>query len=112
MDDFTGRAMALLPQIQADRSDPRTLAELQALRALWRSLSDTERAEAAWVASALAAAQAPPPLQAPRREEQAPAARRARAGLDRIDVDVAFECRYSGPRDPDALLDHFGLDDF
>jgi ATP-dependent DNA helicase RecQ len=112
MDDFTGRAMALLPQIQADRSDPGTLAELQALRGLWRSLSDTERAEAAWVASALAAAQAPPPLQASLLDDDSVAARRALAGLDRIDVEVAFECRYSGPRDPDALLDHFGLEHF
>src|SRR6201990_908435 len=112
MDDFTGRAMALLPQIQADRSDPGTLAELQALRGLWRSLSDTERAEAAWVASALAAAQAPPPLQASLLDDDSVAARRALAGLDRIDVEVAFECRYSGPRDPDALLDHLGLEHF
>jgi ATP-dependent DNA helicase RecQ len=112
MDDFTGRAMALLPQIQADRSDPRMLAELQALRALWRSLSDAERAEAAQMASALAAAQAPPPPQSSLFDDDSAAAQRALAGLDRIDVEAAFECRYSGPRDPDALLAHFGLDEF
>jgi ATP-dependent DNA helicase RecQ len=112
MDDFTARATALLPQIQPDRSDPRVLAELQALRDLWRALSDTERAEAAWMASALAAAQAPPPIQPSLLDGDSADARRALAGLDRIDVDAAFECRYSGPRDPDALLAHFGLDEF
>ena len=112
MDDFTARAMALLPQIQTDRSDPRVLLELQALRAAWRALSDTGRAEAAWMASALAAAQAPPPPQRSLFDDDSVAARRALAGLDRIDVEAAFECRYSGPRDPEALLKHFGLDEF
>src|SRR2546421_5379852 len=112
MDDFTARATALLPQVQADRSDPRVLAELQALRDLWRALSDPERAEAAWVASALAEAQAPPAPQASLLDGDSAAARRALAGLDRIDVEAAFECRYSGPRVPEALLAHFGLDEF
>src|SRR5437588_4339639 len=112
MDDFTARATALLPQVQADRSDPRVLAELQALRDLWRALSDPERAEAAWMASALAEAQAPPPPQASLLDGDSAAARRALAGLDRIDVEAAFECRYSGPRVPEALLAHFGLDEF
>ena len=79
---------------------------------LWRSLSDAERIEAAPAASALAAAQAPPPPQAALFDEDT-AARRALAGLDRIeDLDGAFECRYTGRRDPDALLTHFGLDAF
>src|SRR5258707_2607422 len=112
MDDFTARAMALLPQIQADRSDPGVLTELHALRDVWRALSDTGRAEAAWMATALAAAQAPPPPQASLLDGESAEARRALAGLDRIDVEAAFECRYSGPRDPDALLAHFGLDEF
>ena len=111
MGDFTSRAMALLPQIQADRSDRLVLVELQALRELWRSLSDAERVEAASIASALAAAQAPPPPQPSLLDDDA-AARRALVGLDRIDVEAAFECRYVGARDPDALLAHFGLDHF
>jgi ATP-dependent DNA helicase RecQ len=111
MGEFTSRARALLPQIQADRSDRLVLAELQALRGLWRSLSDAERAEAGVIASALAAAQAPPPTQ-PSLLDDDVAAQRALVGLDRIDVEAAFECRYVGPRDPDALLAHFGLDDF
>ncbi len=111
MSDFTSRARALLPQIQADGSDHLVHAELQALRALWRSLSDAERAEAASIASALAAAQAPPPIQPSLLDDDA-AAQRALVGLDRIDVEAAFECRYVGPRDPDALLAHFGLDHF
>ena len=111
MGDFTSRATELLPQIQADRSDRLVLAELQGLRELWRSLSDAERAEAAPIASALAAAQAPPPAQTSLLDDDA-AARRALVGLDRIDVEAAFECRYVGPRDPDALLAHFGLDRF
>src|SRR5207302_3465854 len=64
------------------------------------------------VVSALAAAQAPPPPQVSLLAEDT-AARRALAGLDRIeDVDEVFECRYTGPRQPDALLAHFGLDVF
>jgi ATP-dependent DNA helicase RecQ len=112
MEDFTTRATALLPQIHADRSDPQVLAELQALRDLWRALSDAGRAEAAWMASALAAAQAPPPAQPSLLDGDSAEARRALAGLDRIDVEAAFECRYSGSRDPDSLLAHFGLDEF
>ena len=111
MGDFTSRATDLLPQIQADRFDRLVLAELQGLRELWRSLSDAERAEAAPIAAALAAAQAPPPAQTSLLDDDA-AARRALVGLDRIDVETAFECRYLGPRDPEALLAHFGLDRF
>jgi ATP-dependent DNA helicase RecQ len=104
--------MALLPQIEAGRSDPGVRAELQELRVLWRLLTDAERSEAMPTASALAAAQAPPPPQASLFDEDAEA-RRALAGLDRIqDVDTAFESRYAGARDPDALLEHFGLDAF
>src|SRR5205085_7494782 len=40
------------------------------------------------------------------------AAQRALSGLDRIDLDAPPERRYGGPRDPDALLAHFGLDKF
>ena len=112
MSDFSARAMALLPRIEADRSDPLVRAELRALRVLWRSLNDAERSEATSAASALAAAQAPPPPQASLFDEDAEA-RRALAGLDRIqDVDEVFEHRYDGGRDPDALLEHFGLDSF
>jgi RecQ family ATP-dependent DNA helicase len=110
--DFSARAMALLPQIESDRSDPVVVAELQALRAMWRSLSDAERAEATVAASALSAAQAPPPPRPTLFDEDAEA-RRALAGLDRIeDFDGVFECRYAGPLDPDALLEHFGLESF
>jgi ATP-dependent DNA helicase RecQ len=104
--------MALVPRIEADRTDPLVREELRALRAVWRSLTDTERLDATPAASALAAAQAPPPPQPSLFDEDAEA-RRALAGLDRIqDVDEVFEHRYSGPRDPDALLEHFGLDSF
>jgi ATP-dependent DNA helicase RecQ len=110
--DFSARATALLPQIESDRSDPGVAAELQALRELWRSLPEAERAQAAQFASALAAAQAPPPPQ-PSLFDEDVEARRALAGLDRIeDLETVFECRYTGPRDPDALLAHFGLDSF
>jgi ATP-dependent DNA helicase RecQ len=104
--------MALVPQIEADRSDPFVHAELHELRVVWRSLSDAERTEAMPAASALAAAQAPPRPQPSLFDEDAEA-RRALAGLDRIeDLEGAFEHRYTGPRDPDALLEHFGLDSF
>jgi ATP-dependent DNA helicase RecQ len=112
MTSFCDRATAILPAIEAGRADPGVQAELQALRGLWRELSDAERLEAAPLASALAAAQAPPPPQPSLFDEDA-AARRALAGLEAIeDVEVAFECRYRGPRDPDSLLAHFGLDTF
>jgi ATP-dependent DNA helicase RecQ len=109
---FTARATDLLPRLHADRTSSEVASELQALRALWRSLSDDERAQAAPLAEALAAAQAPPPPQAALFRDDDAAARRAITGLDRIAVDTAFECRYHGPRDPDALLSHFGLQSF
>jgi ATP-dependent DNA helicase RecQ len=109
---FAARATELLPRLQADRRDASVSSELQELRALWRSLSDDERAEAAPVAEALAAAQAPPPPQAALFQDDHEAARRAIKGLDRIEVDTAFECRYHGPPDPEALLSHFGLESF
>ena len=64
------------------------------------------------MAQALAAAQAPSPPQAALFGDDEAAARRAITGLDRMDVDTELECRYHGPRDPDALLQHFGLESF
>ncbi|HWD64661.1 MAG TPA: DEAD/DEAH box helicase, partial [Solirubrobacteraceae bacterium] len=111
MSTFTVRAAELLPRLHLDPADPRVASELQELRGLWRGLTDTERRDAAGVAEALAAAQAPPPPQAALFQDDI-AARRAITGLDRIDIDTAFECRYHGPRDADALLEHFGLPSF
>ena len=110
--DFSARAMALAPQIEANRSGQDVQAELRALRALWRSLSDAERSEALPAAAALAAAQSPPPPQ-PSLFDEDEEARRALAGLDRIqDLDGVPQRRYAGAREPDALLEHFGLDSF
>jgi ATP-dependent DNA helicase RecQ len=110
--EFSERAGALLPRIVGGAAEPAVQAELQALRDLWRELDDAQRLQAAPLASALAAAQAPPPPQASLFDEDAEA-RRALSGLERIeDVEAAFECRYEGPRDPDALLAHFGLAEF
>jgi ATP-dependent DNA helicase RecQ len=111
MTDFSARAMSLVDRIESDRSDPRLAGELEALRVAWRSLSRDERAAAADAARALADVQAralpkPPP---PDDDE---AAQRALRGLDRIELDAPPERRYSGPADPDALLTHFGLDEF
>jgi ATP-dependent DNA helicase RecQ len=111
MTTFSDRALTLLPEFEADRSDSHVITEMEALRALWRTLSDSERAEAAPIAAALAAAQAPRPPQRALFDDDI-AARRALQGLDRIDVEAAFECRYAGPRDPDRLLAHFDLDAF
>ncbi|HWD84676.1 MAG TPA: ATP-dependent DNA helicase RecQ [Solirubrobacteraceae bacterium] len=111
MTTFTARATELLPRLQSDPADPAVVSELQDLRSLWRSLTDTERRQAATLAEALATAQAPPPPQAALFQDDI-AARQAITGLDRIDIDTAFECRYHGPRDPDALLTHFGLPSF
>jgi ATP-dependent DNA helicase RecQ len=111
MPDFSTRALLLVDQIEANSSDSGLEEELDALRALWRSLEDSERAEAAGAARALAEARvsaAPPP---PPDDDQAQA-QLALSGLDRIDVDAPPERRYDGPPDPDALLAHFGLDAF
>ena len=81
------------------------------LRALWRSLPSAERVEAADAARALAEAQAGAAPSPTLRDDDA-AAQLALSGLDRIDVDAPPERRYDGPRDPDALLTHFGLAEF
>ena len=103
--------MSLVDRIESDRSDPRLAAELEALRVAWRSLSTDERAAAADAARALADVQARGlPKPAPPDDDEA--AQRALRGLDRIELDAPPERRYSGPADPDALLTHFGLDEF
>ncbi len=111
MNEFSTRARSLAERIDSDRSDPGLTRELETLRAIWRSLPNDDRLEAADAARALAEAQeraAPPP---PAVDDNA-AAQLALSGLDRIDVDAPPERRYDGPRDPDALLAHFGLDQF
>ncbi len=110
-DGFAPRATALLDRLRAGGEDAAVAGELQALRDLWRVLSDAERVAAVPLATALAAAQAPAPRQASLLEDDA-AARRALRGLDRIEPEGAFVCRYRGPRDPDALLRFFGLAEF
>ncbi len=111
MNDFSARARSLARRLESNGSDPRLAEELDALRALWRSLPRAERVEAADAARALAEAQgggAPSPTLL----DDDAAAQLALSGLDRIDVDAPLERRYDGPRDPDALLMHFGLDEF
>jgi ATP-dependent DNA helicase RecQ len=110
MNEFSVRAGSLVERIESDPSDPHLAEEVEMLRAMWRSLPDTERLEAADSARALAEAQqraAPPPV-----ADDNAAAQLALSGLDRIDVDAPPERRYDGPRDPDALLAHFGMDRF
>jgi len=111
MNDFAVRAGSLARRIESDRSDPGLADELEALRALWRSLPAFERAEAADAARALAEAQAGVGRQPTLLDDDA-AAQLALSGLDRVDVDAPPERRYDGPCDPDALLAHFGLDQF
>jgi len=111
MSDFSTRARSLVPLIESNRADPGLARELDALRALWRSLPPFERAEAADAARALAEAQAGVTRQPTLLDDDA-AAQLALRGLDRIDVDAPPERRYDGSRDPDALLAHFGLDEF
>jgi RecQ family ATP-dependent DNA helicase len=112
MNDFCARAMSLAQRIESDRQGPGVAEELEALRDLWRSLPPTQRAEAADAARALAQAQASAPSRAAPVDDDQAAAQRALSGLDRIDLDAPPERRYDGPRDPDALLAHFGLDQF
>ena len=87
--------------------------ELEALRSMWRALPGDERADAAAAARALAAAQERMPPQGSLfagGDADALAAERAVRGLDRLaGVEGVAERRYDGPRDPDALLEWFGL---
>ena len=91
--------MQLAARIEADHTAAAE-TELAELRELWRSLDEPARAAAAEAASALADARAG-------RDAQL-----ALKGLDRLDVDAPPASAYEGPRDPDALLLHFGLDEF
>jgi ATP-dependent DNA helicase RecQ len=111
MNDFSVRAHSLVHRIESNRSDPGLAEELDTLRAMWRSLPRGERAEAADAARALAEAQAGATPQA-RLLDDDTAAQLALSGLDRINVNGPPERRYAGPRDPDALLAHFGLHEF
>jgi len=114
MNDFSDRATALLPRIEADHAGPDVRAELEQLRSLWRSMSAAERAESAIAARALATAQGGSRAHAasPLRSTEEDEARRALSGLDRIEVAGAAERAYDGPLDPEALLSYFGLGEF
>jgi ATP-dependent DNA helicase RecQ len=110
MSDFSIRARALVEHIGLNPSDPGLEEELDALRTLWRSLPDAERAEAAGAAGELATAQADA---APRQSfVDDAAAQLALHGLDRIDVDAPPARRYTEAPEPDALLAWFGLREF
>jgi ATP-dependent DNA helicase RecQ len=111
MSDFADRAQTVIDRIASDPANPALEWELDALRGLWRALSAPERAEAADAARALAEAQANAAFR-PRLSDDEAEAQLALSGLDRIDVDGPPERRYEGPRDPDALLAHFGLREF
>ncbi|MDQ6841795.1 MAG: ATP-dependent DNA helicase [Actinomycetota bacterium] len=111
MADFITRARSLAQLIEVNPTDSWVEEELEELRVVWRSLPDRERDQAVEAARALAAAQAAVAPPARSVDDQA-AAQLALSGLDRIDVDAPPERRYAGPRDPYALLAHFGLDEF
>ena len=68
VNDFSAHARSLARRLESNGSDPRLAEELDALRALWRSLPHAERVEAAEAARALAEAQggAAPKPDAPR----------------------------------------------
>jgi ATP-dependent DNA helicase RecQ len=97
--DFRARALKLAERIESDLvGSPE--GELRELRNVWRELDEPARAAAGDAAAKLADAQA-------NREAQL-----ALKGLDRIDVEAPPVEAYTGPRDPDALLAHFGLTSF
>jgi ATP-dependent DNA helicase RecQ len=98
--------MALAERIESDRARPAD-AELEELRALWRSLDGPARADANTAARMLAEAQARRASAADERDAQL-----ALKGLDRIAVEAPPQRTYEGPRDPDALLRHFGFGEF
>jgi ATP-dependent DNA helicase RecQ len=105
-EDFRARALALAERIESDRDRPAD-AELEELRALWRSLDGGARADATPAARMLADAQARRASAADERDAQL-----ALKGLDRIAVEAPPRRVYDGPREPDALLRHFGIDAF
>ena len=114
MSDFSLRAHALVERVGADPFDPAIETELDALRVVWRTLPDSEKALGAKAARALAEVSRARPAHrgsSPPRDEQAEA-QLALSGLDRIEVGEVAERRYDGARDPDALLAHFGLEEF
>jgi ATP-dependent DNA helicase RecQ len=111
MHDFSTMARSVVARIEVSPSDPGLAEELDTLRALWRTLRPADRAQAADAAKALAEAQAGAAPAAAFPDDEV-AAQLALKGLDRIDIEAPPERRYGGPRDPDALLAHFGLDDF
>ena len=96
VNDFSPRAYSLASRLASNGSDSRLTLELDALRALWRSLPRTERVEAADAARALAEAQAGV-APSPTLRDNDVAAQLALSGLDRIDVDAPPERRYDGP---------------
>ena len=106
MSDFSLRAHALVERISADPFDPGVEDELDALRGVWRSLPDDERALGADAARALAEVSRarPAPRRSSRVRDEQAEAQMALSGLDRIEVGEVAERRYEGPRDPDALL--------
>jgi ATP-dependent DNA helicase RecQ len=110
MNDFATRAHSLVQRIKVNGSDPGVAEELEALRAVWRSLSSSERAEVSDAATELAKARAGSEPQSARDDDAD--AQLALRGLDRIGVDAPPERRYRGSADPDSLLAHFGLDEF
>jgi ATP-dependent DNA helicase RecQ len=110
--DFSSRAQALVERIEADPLDPGVENELDTLRLVWRSLPESERALGADAARALAGVSRARPTSRPQPRDEQAEAQLALTGLNRIDVGEVPERSYDGPRDPDALLAHFGLDDF
>ena len=116
MQDFRARAVELAALLEADPAHPAD-RELALLRAAWRGLDAPARAEAADAAAALAAASARRAAAAGGTASTMPAlgdeereAQLALKGLDRIPVEPLPTRAYDGAREPDALLEHFGLD--
>ena len=110
--DFDQRAHALAGRIASAGLDDDVIEELERLRSLWRALSDSQRAEAAAAARALAEAQASAVRAPSLFQRDDIEAELALKGLHQIGADAPAQRPYSGPRDPDALLVHFGLDGF
>lgn len=110
--DFDQRAHALAGRITSAGLDDEVIGELERLRALWRALSASQRAEAATAAQALAEAQANAVRAPSLFQRDDIEAELAIKGLHQIGADAPAQRRYTGPRDPDALLAQFGLDGF
>jgi RecQ family ATP-dependent DNA helicase len=121
---FSARARALIARIDAGESADALTPELDELRAAWKLFGSVERGELRVVAGELSERTAPPGTLATRsslstglvtrlaRNTRSPATLGEKPVPTTGFSPRVAPRRYDGPRDPDALLAYFGLEEF